>query len=636
MISQIAVSLFEISAYFFQFMMREVIYSSVVLVAVLALSWVLRKRSLHVQFGLFGLVFLRLVLPPDLSFSFSARSVLDRTGLFEIGSEFSPGLRAPGLQPEAFPVPEVQSASAAHLPSPGYAALSQEIGILDWLQIAFLLLWCLGVILFLGVFTRRLFYYRKIVLNAETVGEPKFTRLLLRWRHRFGVKQNVRLIASEQCLSPFTMGLLQPVIYLPKTLLKTAPLQTVEAIIAHEFAHVKNRDDLWIKLQNFIQIVYFFHPAVWLVTSRLNDLRERICDERVLSSGEITPAAYGDSMLAVLKMNLLGVEGAEMLPSFGNHKKKLSGRIRKIVAGYRPNNPNFAGLAGGLTLSAVLLLPMAESAGLRDSGPEGCVKLDRVVGNEGDFKFVLAGAGTNFKSISPERNSELFCDAALPASLAQIEYAAVGFYDHDFRKIWMLKGVNSLNETEFYLDTDGDNCFTDEKRLAITRKTAKYNYEGSPEWTLTEYLKSQVMIRYGATSGPTAAAHDFAIYLVYIAKKNFLEFANNEFWVGQAEFNGIQYPVALYGGVHSSWFLRATFDERPGDQTLNEFRIDLNRNGIFEDMSVYDPGRNDVIREKYYTNEPFTIAGQTYAVESVTRESNSLLVKIVPKTERGS
>jgi len=627
---QIVTSFSEVSVAFLAFMQREVLYSSVVFVIVFALTWLLRRRSPHFQYGLLTFVLLRLVLPPDFSLSVSARSLLEKA----VCSHASVASTLPTVFQNS--AGNVLDAGGMEPNAPSAAAMANpaSLATLNFLQMGIFAFWILGVIIFLVIFAKRYAYYLRIVRNATDVTEARFLTPLHKWHKRYAIKQKIRLVTSEHCLSPFTMGLIRPVIYLPRRLFDAGSMLTVESIIAHELTHIRNRDDMWIKLQNLVQIFYFFHPVVWLTSSRLNELRERICDERVLSYGEISPASYGTSMLTVLRMNLLGVEGIEMLPSFGNHKKKISDRIRKITGGHKNKQPNLFGISATLLLSAIFLLPMAHSAHLAKVGIDGnYIRLDRVVGGQGDFKLWSRSAGARFEAISNPENSELFCTTTLPINLQHVEYAAIGVYDSDFHKVWVLKGSNAHGETRFYLDTDGDDCFTDEAPLVVKKKTAKYHYEDSSEWILTEYLKSKVAVDYERIPGRT---EELAVHLVYISQKNLLEFSNNEFWVGEADFDGVRYPIALTGGLHASWFLRPTFDEKPDGSTKNELRIDLNRNGVFEDMSVYDPVRNDVIQEKYYTCEPFQVEGRTYVIESVKRDNSNLFVKIIPKPNTGS
>jgi len=148
---------------------------------------------------------------------------------------------------------------------------------------------------------------------------------------------------------------------------------------------------------------------------------------------------------------------------------------------------------------------------------------------------------------------------------------------------------------------------------------------------LTEYIKSQVYIDYKYKSDNEERNGKFAVSFVYQSQNNSLEFGNYEFWLGEAEFENVKYPIALCGGVQSDWYLRPTFDECPNAATKNELRIDLNRNHIFEHMTVFDPVRNAVVQEKYYSNEPFLVDGKYYEIESILTGEDQIIILFAPK-----
>ena len=101
------------------------------------------------------------------------------------------------------------------------------------------------------------------------------------------------------------------------------------ANIAHELAHIKRWDGFWSRMQSVFQVVYFFHPVVWFTNIKINQERERICDELVLANG-ISSNIYGKSMLTALKLNLVGVEAMSFL-TFGDHKKRFRARIKNVI-----------------------------------------------------------------------------------------------------------------------------------------------------------------------------------------------------------------------------------------------------------------------------------------------------------------
>ena len=72
--------------------------------------------------------------------------------------------------------------------------------------------------------------------------------------------------------------------------------EQVEAILAHELAHVRRRDNLTAAIHMVVQSVFWFHPLVWWLGARLVDERERACDEDVIRLGS-EPQVYAEGIL---------------------------------------------------------------------------------------------------------------------------------------------------------------------------------------------------------------------------------------------------------------------------------------------------------------------------------------------------
>ena len=72
--------------------------------------------------------------------------------------------------------------------------------------------------------------------------------------------------------------------------------EQIEAILAHEVAHVRRRDNLAALIHMLVEAVFWFHPLVWWIGARLVDERERACDEDVVRLGT-EPDVYAESIL---------------------------------------------------------------------------------------------------------------------------------------------------------------------------------------------------------------------------------------------------------------------------------------------------------------------------------------------------
>ena len=96
---------------------------------------------------------------------------------------------------------------------------------------------------------------------------------------QFGLKRAVRLRVVEHLASPITAGWWRPVVLVPASLVSGMPAHLLEALLAHEMAHIKRHDYLVNLGQNVVETLLFYHPAVWWISGRIRVEREQIADD---------------------------------------------------------------------------------------------------------------------------------------------------------------------------------------------------------------------------------------------------------------------------------------------------------------------------------------------------------------------
>lgn len=104
-------------------------------------------------------------------------------------------------------------------------------------------------------------------------------------------------------LEPGVFGLLRPVVKMPHGIDRVLTPAQLAAIVAHENAHVRWRDNLTAALHMAVEAIFWFHPFVWWIGSRLIDERERACDEEVVRQGHARDA-YAEAILRVCRAYL--------------------------------------------------------------------------------------------------------------------------------------------------------------------------------------------------------------------------------------------------------------------------------------------------------------------------------------------
>ena len=132
----------------------------------------------------------------------------------------------------------------------------------------------------------------------------------------------LKVLTSPDFGEPSVFGICRPVLLFPVGLIRYLTPSQLDAILKHELCHVRRRDNLVAAIHMAVQAVFWFHPIVWWLAARLNDERERACDEEVLRMGS-EPQAYAEGILKVCELymdaslqHVAGVTG-------GNLKRRI-------------------------------------------------------------------------------------------------------------------------------------------------------------------------------------------------------------------------------------------------------------------------------------------------------------------------
>ncbi|HWN45741.1 MAG TPA: M56 family metallopeptidase, partial [Steroidobacteraceae bacterium] len=106
--------------------------------------------------------------------------------------------------------------------------------------------------------------------------------LVVRFRilqHRLGIRRVIQYCECHSLNVPAVIGLFHPVVLLPVRALTGLTPEQLEAVIAHELAHVKRFDVAVNFFQVIAETLFFFHPAVWWLNKRIRADREDCCDD---------------------------------------------------------------------------------------------------------------------------------------------------------------------------------------------------------------------------------------------------------------------------------------------------------------------------------------------------------------------
>ena len=206
------------------------------------------------------------------------------------------------------------------------APLSERIAVaLDQALPGGLLAWFAGVIFFAVRLNVGLLVARRMRSVATTAPPAELQQVFEAMRRRLGIARAVRLMHSALVQVPTVIGWLRPVVLIPASCLTGLSTMQIEAVLAHELAHIRRHDYLVSVLQSVIETLLFYHPAVWWVSKQVRRERECCCDELAVAVG-------GDRLAYARALSLLE-ERRSCMPEFvlGANGGVLTMRIKRLL-----------------------------------------------------------------------------------------------------------------------------------------------------------------------------------------------------------------------------------------------------------------------------------------------------------------
>jgi beta-lactamase regulating signal transducer with metallopeptidase domain len=147
----------------------------------------------------------------------------------------------------------------------------------------FVEVWFVGVVLLSLRPAAGFFLIERLRIRKKTPVVGALRDRCLELQQQLGLNRVVRYCESLQLEAPAVVGWFRPVILLPLSALTGLSAQQLEAVIAHELAHVKRLDAFVNLFQIAAETLLFYHPAVWWVSKRIRAERENCCDDVAIS-----------------------------------------------------------------------------------------------------------------------------------------------------------------------------------------------------------------------------------------------------------------------------------------------------------------------------------------------------------------
>lgn len=305
-----------------------------------------------------------------------------------------------------------------------------------WLQPAMssiVIVWFVGMLLLSARPIFGLYTIRRLRCVGRSQVPEQINTIVRQLCSKMGIKKTIEVAESALLEVPAVVGSLRPLLLLPATAVTGLMPQELEAVVAHELAHVRRHDYLVNVLQTIVETVLFYHPAVWWVSAAVRRERENCCDDIavVVCNDRATYAktlVMLDELRAALPQPAVAANGGSLLQ-----------RIRRLAGSDQPQHSSTTWLAGAFLFvalmvaaaSVVTVTPEAIADEDEDAGkPNVRLRLQDSDGKRLDKKMYWQSAYRGWRKSMPSKSYPSDERGRLDMNLDPGKHAIVFGYRH--------------------------------------------------------------------------------------------------------------------------------------------------------------------------------------------------------------
>lgn len=222
-------------------------------------------------------------------------------------------------------------------------AIAGSLGFFVWIRQAFIffedlktlvegnlsmivLFWILGLTAFAIRLAGNLIFLRRLRQSAASSLSGEWQSVITSLSQKIGISKPIRAFESTMAKVPMVIGHLRPLILIPAGLVFSIPPDQIEAILAHELAHIRRKDFLINTLKSVIEAVFFYHPFVWWLSSVFDQERENCCDDITITAS-IRPLSLSKALVNAEEFRMAS---PGLVMAFYQKKYKLLKRIKRM------------------------------------------------------------------------------------------------------------------------------------------------------------------------------------------------------------------------------------------------------------------------------------------------------------------
>ena len=232
-----------------------------------------------------------------------------------------------------------------------YTFLSFVGNILPYLSVAYIFL-----LLFLMAKLFNAYRYVHFIAQKNLINPPGYLETFAsKVALQLGIPKKIKIWISNHIEVPGTIGFIKPVILIPFASINHLTTQQLEAIILHEFSHIKRNDYLINLLVSIIETILFFNPFITFFIKIIKRERENCCDDFVLQY-RYDPHSYAS---ALLRLEQCRKNNVQLSLGAVSGKKQLLSRIKRITGTNTVNQFNYGQKLLALIITTAIFCSIA-------------------------------------------------------------------------------------------------------------------------------------------------------------------------------------------------------------------------------------------------------------------------------------
>ncbi|WP_395373594.1 M56 family metallopeptidase [Marinicella sp. W31] len=242
------------------------------------------------------------------------------------------------------------SAQKTYLPQPSYEPEKIIESGFSWLQLL-TWGWLFGALLTLILKARQFRFLKQTLHHRYPLTDAEIIDGFAQLKPKTGIKRPVALTQSDCLDSPIALS--RHEIVMPEGFAENHSKEHIIAALAHELAHIKRADNLWLNFSNALQSLLFFQPLNRLITDHIYQLAEQRSDA-LAARWTGNPRALAETLSAVAERKHF-VHSTTWVPAMTSKKSNLLSRVENLILNRNKKTASVSLFVSALVCAVVLM-----------------------------------------------------------------------------------------------------------------------------------------------------------------------------------------------------------------------------------------------------------------------------------------